>query len=109
MSTNHKNNVDQQVDLCQYKSYSEDCLPKSMSFARQYRGELETIFIKHKISDNWSYEDRVFLFICPAFRKQIDLYYTHGGKKMIQLYTEEDIITIDNILLVVLKRLFVLI
>jgi len=109
MSSIHKNNLDQQVDLCQYRSYSENCLPKSMSPARQYRGKLETFFNKHKLPDNWSYEDRVLLFICPAFRKQIDLYYAHGGKKMIQLYTEEDISTIDNTIFLALKRLFVLI
>lgn len=107
MSTIHKDNLDQQVDLCQYKSYGEDCLLKSMSLARQYRDKLETIFIKQKIPDNWSYEDRVLLFICPDLRKQIDFYYTHGGHKMVQLYTEEDIAKIDNIILMALKRLFV--
>lgn len=73
MSTIYKNNVDPHVDLCQYKSYGEDCLLKSMSLARQYRDKLETIFKKHKIPNNWSYKDKVLLFICPVFRKQIDL------------------------------------
>ena len=101
-----KNYINHQVDLCQYKSYSEDCLPKSMVLARQNRNKLEDLFVNHDIPENLSFEDRVLLFICPAFRKLIELYYVHGGQKMIQLYSKKDIIKIDNIILMALKKLF---
>lgn len=106
MSTNPKNTINHQVDLCQYKSYTEDCLLKSITLARQYKDKLKTLFTGHKIPENRSFEDRVLLFICPEFQKLIDLYYKHGGQKMVQLYTEEDIAKIDNIILMALKRLF---
>ena len=90
-------NLGQQVNLNQIKSYSGNCLPKTAHIASRNRKVLLSKISKQNFPDDWTFEDKILVLICPVLRRQVDLYYSNKGLKMIQIYSEQEIQNISEI------------
>ena len=98
-------NLGQQVNLNQIKSYSGNCLPKTAHIASRNRKVLLSKISKQNFPDDWTFEDKILVLICPVLRRQVDLYYSNKGLKMIQIYSEQEIQNIDVIINDALEKL----
>lgn len=99
-------NCGQKITLCQDKSYCENCLPKTTNTVNKIRDILLKIVSKHNLPEEWMFEDKILVLICPDFRKQVDLYYSDKGLQMISIYSEDEIQKIDDIIDTALNKLF---
>jgi len=78
------------------------CLPKSHSFIikNKIKIELPKEILGERLR---SIMDSVLVHFIPTFEAEIYDYYQGDGERMINLYTEEEIASIDNFLLEVLQ------
>lgn len=71
----------------------------------RYKDRFNHILSKQNYPPEWSFEDHVLVFICPVFRRHVDLYYSGNGLQMIQIFSEKEINRIDRIISSALVKL----
>jgi len=98
-------NITPQINLSQIRSYSGNCLPKTVRIASRNRNVLLSKISEQNFPDDWTFEDKILVLICPVLRRQVNLYYSNKGLKMIQIYSEQEIQNIDFIISDALEKL----
>ena len=94
----------QQRQVQKVESATRSALPKSFAYWGEHGKSIRKVWkpIKRK---NWKTFDCVVVSAFPYLIKQCSKYYKDTGDKLANLYSQETIELLDNLLLSILKRL----
>ncbi len=98
------------ITMMLVEPYGESCLPKTVKLGRtrQSKKLIESDQKFSELPDEWEYNDRLLAFLAPCFKEYIKNYLSGSGNKMIKMFTETQLKTLDrelsNLLKVYLKQ-----
>ena len=82
--------------LRQEAPFAESCLPKTMKIAIEFRELLFPLLSSYPSS--WSFIDKVFVMLTPAFEADVTKFYANKGLCMAKIYTKAHLERFDELL-----------
>jgi len=89
-------------EMQQESSFVESCLPKTMALAEKHKDSIlnDPMMRNH----NWSFSDRVLVWLLPSYHAVVNQYYQENGRQMLAQLGTQDIEKIDSATLRILAN-----
>jgi len=76
--------------------FGRHCLPKTMKRAKAFEVDLGVTLVR--LPKDWPFEDKVLVFLAPAFHDRVREYHEEEGKQLIDLYDRAHIHRMDEVI-----------
>ena len=92
------------LDVNPSRSYAGSCIPQTLNLANEFKDYLSSKLADANIPEIWQFEDRIFIWLLPNFKKDVNNYYSEKGPNLYDMFQEHQIKHIDEELLRMLKE-----